>query len=157
MIKRTVVGLVLLWAGVAAAQDQCAALPITLTGEWGSAVFDVRIADDPEERATGLMFVDEMPSREGMLFLYPDSRPVGFWMKNTLLPLDMLFVDAQGTVVRIHKNAIPGDLTLIESFSNVLAVLELNGGLTSAYGISVGTKIHHPYFDPAAVWPCAVK
>ncbi len=75
-------------------------------------------------------------------------------MKNTLIPLDMIFIDPAGTVTHIHENAVPLDLTGIDGGTGVQAVLEINGGLSRALGITVGSEIRHPSFDEAgAVWP----
>lgn len=139
------------------AAEDCVRSDLTVRGNWGSAVFDVTIADDPKERAQGLMFVQDMPSRVGMLFLYPSSAHVAFWMKNTLIPLDMLFIDEKGIVTQIHQNAIPGDLTPIRSTQEVVAVLELNGGISATYGIEVGSTVEHQVFSQSSDWPCETK
>ncbi len=73
--------------------------------------FNVEVVDDEAERARGLMFREELPRFDGMLFVYEREAPVAFWMKNTLIPLDMLFFDAAGRLIRVHENAVPGDLT----------------------------------------------
>ena len=76
-------------------------------------------------------------------------------MKNTLIPLDMIFADATGTITHIHENAVPLDETNIDGGTGVFAVLEINGGLSDAIGISVGDTMKHPSFDPEiAAWPC---
>ena len=85
-----------------------------LRGDWGVAGFNVEVADDPKERERGLMFVTEMPFSAGMLFVYEEPRRAVFWMKNTLIPLDMIFMDPSGVVTHIHENAIPRDLTGID-------------------------------------------
>lgn len=101
------------------------------------------------------MFVDSMPRGVGMLFVYDAPRRASFWMKNTLIPLDMLFVDRSGIITRIHHQAIPGDLSSIDGGDQVFAVLEINGGLAKRYGISVGSQMQHPAFaGGAAVWAC---
>lgn len=101
------------------------------------------------------MFRETMPSTHGMLFLFEKPQPVSFWMKNTLIPLDMIFIRPDGSVARIHRNAIPHDTTLIDGGLGVSAVLEVNGGLTGRLGITVGSELQHPAFDQsAAVWPC---
>ena len=89
-----------------------------------------------------------------MLFVYPRPQFAAFWMKNTLIPLDMLFIDERGRAKAIHSNAIPGDETLIPGGNGVLAVLEINGGLAKALGIGVGAEMRHPIFGEAAHWPC---
>ncbi|TMV14453.1 DUF192 domain-containing protein [Arenibacterium halophilum] len=128
---------------------------VQLRGDWGSAGFSVEVVDTVEDRARGLMFREEMPRGAGMLFVYDTPGPVSFWMKNTLIPLDMVFVDDAGTVQRVHSNAIPGDLTPIDGGDDILVVLEINGGLAQRYGIGPGSQLRHPVFsDNGPVWPC---
>ncbi len=88
---------------------------VELRGEFGTARFRVEVADDPQERATGLMHRETMAAGAGMLFVYDVEEEVGFWMENTLIPLDMVFFDAGGTVVKVHENAVPLDRTVIRS------------------------------------------
>ncbi|MBE9635844.1 DUF192 domain-containing protein [Salipiger mangrovisoli] len=136
-----------------AAWAACDAEVLQLRGDWGSARFVVAVADSVKERAQGLMFVEQMPASAGMLFVYDEPHPVSFWMKNTLIPLDMLFADAQGVVVSVHENAIPGDLTAIESGAPVQYVLEINGGMAARLGIAEGSQMQHPTITDAA-WAC---
>ncbi len=141
--------------GAAVAEPACRDDQVHLRGAWGQARLTVELADDEAERAQGLMHRDSLAQGAGMLFVYPESRNVGFWMKNTLIPLDMIFVDATGTVARVHANATPGDLTPIMSGSDVKAVLEINGGLAARMGIGPGTELRHPAFDAgSAAWGC---
>jgi hypothetical protein len=145
-------------AGLAAASQAAADCgPGTAELRWdgGSAIFRIEIADDEAERAQGLMFREALASNAGMLFIYPDPQPVAFWMKNTLIPLDMLFFDRAGRLVKLHENATPGDLSAIPGEGRVQMVLEINGGLSRAIGIKEGTELRHPRLDPAtAAWPC---
>lgn len=139
-------------AGVAA---DCRSDLVQLRGDWGLAQFNVQVADDSSERAQGLMHVAQMPRSAGMLFFYPRAQSVSFWMKNTLIPLDMIFMTPEGIVTRIHENAIPGDLTPIPGGDGVQLVLEINGGLARAIGISEGSEMRHPLVDQKnAPWPC---
>nr|WP_233495477.1 DUF192 domain-containing protein [Rhodosalinus halophilus] len=142
-----------LWpaAGVAAA---CSADAVWLRGDWGEARFRVAVADTPDERAQGLMFVEEMGRFEGMLFVYERPQRVSFWMKNTLIPLDMIFADARGVVRRVHENAQPGDLTPIPGGDAIRFVLEVNGGMARTMGIGPGTELRHPSLGAGAAWPC---
>lgn len=141
--------------GPATAQSACRDDTVMMRGDWGTVRFNVEIADDPEEQRQGLMHRESMPISSGMLFVYPTPRPSSFWMRNTLIPLDMLFVDAQGTVTHIHHNAVPLDETAIHGGDSVLAVLEINGGLAKRLGIVEGAQLRHPAFAGAgAVWPC---
>ncbi len=132
----------------------CAEDKVSVIGDWGQATFTVDVADDPQERARGLMFVEQMPTLEGMLFIYEEPQPVSFWMKNTLIPLDMIFVGPLGEVMSLHENAIPGDLTAIPGGDDILAVLEINGGLSARLGIAVGDVLQHPGFGADAILPC---
>lgn len=144
-----------LGSGTAARAAGCAPDLVWLKGGWGQARFAIELADDPEERARGLMFRDSLPRGAGMLFVYEYPQRADFWMKNTLIPLDILFADRAGVVTRVHHRAEPGDLTPIPGGDAVFAVLEINGGLAERYGIAPGTVLRHPAFDggPAA-WPC---
>ncbi|HBM57622.1 DUF192 domain-containing protein [Salipiger marinus] len=135
------------------AQAACRDDTVWLRGDWGSASFRVEIADDAASRAQGLMHVEEMPASAGMLFVYEREAPVSFWMKNTLIPLDMVFADAQGRVVSVHDRAVPGDLTPIPSGAPSQFVLEINGGLADQLGIVPGSEMRHPAIAEP-VWPC---
>ncbi|CAM4050566.1 DUF192 domain-containing protein [Palleronia rufa] len=126
-----------------------------MRGDWGQARFAVSVMDDPEERARGLMFVEDLAPMTGMLFIYDRPQPVSFWMRNTLIPLDMLFLDATGTVRRIHENAVPLDETPIPGGDDILAVLEINGGMSGRLGIEEGSVLRHPDLpQDQAAWPC---
>ncbi len=121
----------------------------------GSARFSVEIADTETERATGLMNRAGMPRGAGMLFIYDSPRDVAFWMKNTLIPLDMIFVEPDGHVAKVHADAVPGDLTPIPGARGTQLVLEINGGLAGRIGLTEGAEMRHPAVDQAkALWPC---
>ena len=148
--------LVLAVAGQGATAETCSPdSVIVTTPSGGAARFSVEIADDAQERARGLMFRESLPASHGMLFVYPNERPLAFWMRNTLIPLDMIFVDAQGVVVNVHANAVPHDETSIPSTGPALAVLEIGGGLAGALGIVAGATLRHPAFGPLAADPCS--
>ena len=127
---------------------------VTVIGDFGQARFKVTVADNNETRAQGLMFVESMSILEGMLFVYETPRLATFWMKNTLIPLDMLFADETGTIQTLHEYAIPGDVTTIDGGEGIIAVLEINGGLSSRLGIKEGDVLQHPSFGDAAATPC---
>ena len=131
----------------------CAEDRLYLRGEFGKAEFTVDVARTAEERAKGLMFVEKMPMRQGMLFVFPSERPLSFWMKNTLIPLDMIFADRNGVVLHVHENAIPGDLSGVPSTEPAQYVLEINGGMSRLLGITPGAEIAHPDIESAA-WRC---
>ncbi|MDM7930501.1 DUF192 domain-containing protein [Tabrizicola sp.] len=139
----------------AVAEADCAADRADLRWQGGGESFTVELADDPEERGRGLMFREAMDPAAGMLFVYESPRRAQFWMKNTLIPLDMVFADGTGLVTHIHSNAIPGDLTPIDGGPGVVFVLEINGGLANTLGIAPGAELRHPAIPSGtAVWPC---
>jgi uncharacterized membrane protein (UPF0127 family) len=143
-------------ATAGAATAGCAPGRVELRGGFGSAGFTVELADDPAERALGLMNRPFMPAGAGMIFIYERAQPVAFWMENTLIPLDMIFVDAAGRVMKVHENAVPRDRTAIPGEGDVLAVLEINGGLARAIGIVPGSELRHEAMpQETAAWPCA--
>ncbi len=128
---------------------------VELRGDWGKARFTVEIADDPEEQMQGLMHRQSMATSAGMLFIYDTPRAASFWMRNTLISLDMLFLDAQGVVQHIHHDAKPLDETPIFGGDDILAVLEINGGLSRRLGLVPGSQMRHPAFAAGtAAWPC---
>jgi uncharacterized membrane protein (UPF0127 family) len=90
------------------------------------------------------MFIHSMPVSSGMIFPYNPAQVVAFWMKNTYIPLDMLFVGPQGTLSRIIVNAKPEDQTPLSSVEPVVAVIEVNGGLAQKEGLAVGDKVVSP-------------
>ncbi|WP_171099330.1 MULTISPECIES: DUF192 domain-containing protein [unclassified Ruegeria] len=137
------------------ASAECRADRVALRNDATEVRFDIELAVTPQERSRGLMFREEMPLRSGMLFVFDPPQRVAFWMKNTLIPLDMIFVDRRGTVTHVHEGAVPGDLTPIEGGDSVYAVLEINAGLSSRYGIVPGTEMQHEIFSQGpAIWPC---
>ena len=132
----------------------CASTRVDLRGDWGQVSFDVTLADTPKKRALGLMHVEHLPKRSGMLFIYPSEAKVAFWMKNTLISLDMLFFDASGTMTGMHANAQPHDLNPKVGGEKVKYVLEINGGLSKVYGINGRTVLRHPALGDAGRWQC---
>ncbi len=138
----------------AQAQD-CGRDRVDIRGDWGTARFRVEIADDPAEQARGLMFRETLAASAGMLFVYPAPVAPAFWMKNTLIPLDMIFIRPDGIIGHVHPRAVPGDLTGIRGGDGILAVLEIRGGMAEALGIGPGDEVRHPAFEPAgAAWSC---
>lgn len=108
--------------------------------------FTVELADSPRQRERGLMFRTELAADRGMLFDYVTSQPVAMWMKNTLIPLDMLFVDEDGIIRRIESWTTPLSLAPIESGGPVRAVIELRGGIARQLGIEPGDRVLHARF-----------
>jgi uncharacterized membrane protein (UPF0127 family) len=129
---------------------------VTLTGGFGKAVFNVDVVDDDAGRAQGLMNVPELPLSRGMLFVYDRPQRLSFWMRNTLIELDMLFLDSFGVIRHIHHRAQPLDETPISPGDMMLTgVLEINGGLARRLGIEAGDVLRHPAFESVdAPWSC---
>jgi len=108
--------------------------------------FKTWIADTDQRRARGLMFVKSMADDEAMLFIYPEQIRASMWMKNTFIPLDMLFVAADGKVMHVVENTEPQSLKTIESTTEVIAVIELKGGTASKLHIAKGSRVMHAAF-----------
>jgi len=159
MIKsRVLIAILTLCASAAQASETCSPDAVDLRGDWGQAHFSVEVADDAQEQQKGLMFREKMSASAGMLFVYERPHTARFWMKNTLIPLDMIFLDKTGRVTRIAENAKPLDETPIDGGDNVLMILEINGGMARGLGITVGSELRHPAFDSAiAAWPCPTE
>lgn len=151
-------GLALLWLFVAASPAMAACPPesVELKGPDARVTrFRVELADTDATRMQGLMHRERMARGAGMLFVYEAPSRAVFWMKNTLIPLDMIFADPTGTVTRVHENAIPHDETPIDGGAGVSAVLEINGGLARKLGIAPGHVLRHPALaQDIAAWPC---
>jgi uncharacterized protein len=111
--------------------------------------FEVELATNDAERSRGLMYRKQLGAYEGMLFDFYQEMPVSFWMKNTLIPLDMVFIAADGTVKHVHANAVPLSTEAVPSRFPVRAVLEINGGSAALLGIKPGDKVKHPIFGNA--------
>src|SRR5262249_16781860 len=107
------------------------------------------LALTPAQQQQGLMFRRSMAADAGMLFVFPASEIQTFWMKNTLIPLDMVFIAADGHIVDIHERAVPMSETNISSKAPGRAVLELNGGTAARLGIKPGAVVHHSLFGNA--------
>jgi uncharacterized protein len=135
----------------------CAPDTVELRGQGGVQRFSVEVADTAAERAKGLMLRKHMPSSSGMLFVYPAPTHAVFWMKNTLIPLDMIFADSTGLVTSVHSNAIVEDETPIDGGTEVKFVLEINAGLAKRMGISQGAQMRAEQIEKtSAIWPCSV-
>jgi uncharacterized membrane protein (UPF0127 family) len=117
---------------------------VTIVTAQARHVFKVELAVTPEARRRGLMHRPRLASDAGMLFIFPRRERQSFWMKNTLIPLDMLFLAGDGRILYVHHNAQPHSLTPIAPEMEALAVLEINGGLGRRLGIAVGDRVLHP-------------
>ena len=116
---------------------------VHLSGPWGSAKFTVEVADTDAERTQGLMFRDNLAKFESMLFVYDNPQHVAFWMKNTLIPLDILYFTAEGFLLDIQENAVPGDLVPFRSSGPVQYVLEVNAGTSKTLNFGLDTVLGH--------------
>ncbi|MDD3030493.1 MAG: DUF192 domain-containing protein [Alphaproteobacteria bacterium] len=122
-----------------ALQSALAQTTVTITrGDGTSFPFNVRVAKTSEEQAQGLKSVKSLPSNEGMLFPFPNPKQAAFWMEKTLIPLDIIFILPNGEIGRIKHNAQPKDLAPIFSEDDVIAVLEIPGGVAKRYGLKRG-------------------
>jgi uncharacterized protein len=106
--------------------------------------FDVWLADTPRRQQQGLMFVRALPDMRGMLFVHENPKPISMWMKNTYIPLDMVFIDSKGRIQQIVEQATPHSLDIIRSNDPALAVLEIAGGEARRLGIHAGQHVTHP-------------
>ena len=107
-------------------------------------VFQVWLADTPRRKSQGLMFVRDLPDLRGMLFVHDQPKDISMWMKNTYIPLDMVFIDQRGRIQQIIEQATPHSLDLIRSDKPALAVLEIAGGEARRLGIHPGQRVRHP-------------
>ena len=119
---------------------------LTLETASGPKVINIEVADTAEEKARGLMFRTALPDTSGMLFPYPQPQELSMWMKNTYIPLDMVFIKSDGTVHRIEVRTEPLSERVIGSKGDVTAVLELAGGAAERLGLKAGDKVVHPHF-----------
>jgi len=120
---------------------------VEIASKTGVHVFTVEIADTEQARERGLMFRKELPPGRGMLFDFHREQQVGFWMKNTLIPLDMIFIDGRGRIVSIEQDAKPMSEDVIMSGGQVRAVLEVDGGTARRLGIAPGDRVYNPIFS----------
>jgi uncharacterized membrane protein (UPF0127 family) len=116
-------------------------VPLTVTTASGPHVFKVEVAATPAEQERGLMFRTAMGADEGMIFPMNPPRPSAFWMKNTVIPLDIIFIGADHKVLNIAANAVPYDLSPLPSDGAAAGVLELNGGRAAQIGLKPGDTV----------------
>ncbi len=131
------------FAGVSAADFQ----PLEIITKSGVQVFSVEVMRTDEERAKGLMFRKELPDGQGMLFDFNPEQNVSMWMKNTLIPLDMIFIQSNGRILRIAENTQTESEKIIPSGGPVRAVLEVIAGTAKKFGIKPGDRVGHPLFN----------
>jgi uncharacterized protein len=133
-----------LWLALTVSAVAAERSALTVVTAKGEHVFQVEVADTNETRAQGLMFRTEMAADAGMLFDFKTEQPVYFWMKNTYLPLDMIFIRANGSVARIEANTVPLSERSVPSGSPVRYVLEINAGRAAQIGLKPGDVVRHP-------------
>src|SRR5262245_985925 len=133
-------------AGVAVRLAAAELQPLEIASKSGVHVFAVELASTPAEQAKGLMFRRQLPEGQGMLFDFHKEQPTSFWMKNTYIPLDMIFIRADGRILRIAENTVPLSETLVPSGGAVRAVLEVIGGTAKKLGIAPGDRVGHAIF-----------
>jgi uncharacterized membrane protein (UPF0127 family) len=119
---------------------------LSIVADGKTHAFKVEIADDDPEREHGLMNRPSMPRDHGMLFEFPDEQERSFWMHNTYIPLDIIYIDHTGKIVSIQANATPFSETPLPSYGAATGVLELNGGQAAELGIEAGDVVKHPFF-----------
>jgi hypothetical protein len=113
----------------------------------GVKVFAVEVATTEDEKRTGLMFRKELADGRGMLFDFSPEQEVSMWMKNTFIPLDMIFIRADGRILRIAENTVPQSTAIISSRGLAKGVLEVIAGTAKKYGIAPGDRVAHPLFN----------
>jgi uncharacterized membrane protein (UPF0127 family) len=131
-----------------AACDPIAQVAIASPDNSTLATMKVEIANTPGARELGLMYRTQLAENAGMIFVFPKPEAAEFWMKNTIIPLDMLFADSDGKVLGIVANAKPFSETPVGGFSGTLYVLEVNGGYAAAHRIVAGDRMKFSGFDP---------
>ena len=120
---------------------------LTIDTAHGPVQFDVEVAGDGASQERGLMFRTKLAPDAGMLFDFHQPVMTDFWMKNTILPLDIIFIRANGTISTVHADAVPYSLATIPAAEPVRAVLEINGGRAKALGIVPGARVHEAIFE----------
>jgi uncharacterized protein len=120
---------------------------LEIASKTGVHSFTVEVVATEDERAKGLMFRRELPEGRGMLFDFKNEQPVAFWMKNTYVPLDMIFIRADGRILRIAENTEPLSERLVPSGGPVLGVLEVIAGTAKKFGIQPGDRVSYPIFS----------
>jgi uncharacterized membrane protein (UPF0127 family) len=122
--------------------------PLVIQTPAGARTFQVELAGTPRQREVGLMCRQAMAGDRGMLFDFKRPQPVAFWMRNTLIPLDIIYIRADGRILSIARNAQPMDDTLLPSGGVILGVLELRGGRAAELGLLPGDRVAHRMFKP---------
>ncbi|WP_207462434.1 DUF192 domain-containing protein [Azospirillum sp. SYSU D00513] len=154
LVRVFLAGMMVLAAAVplssAGAQETFERSSLTVeTASGGRFRFNVELAESSAQQAQGLMFRESMAEDAGMLFVYNREQTAAFWMKNTLISLDMIFIEADGRILNIHAKAVPHSTDTIRSAGPVKGILEINGGMAARLGIRPGDRVIHPVFGNA--------
>jgi uncharacterized membrane protein (UPF0127 family) len=139
--------LILPCTGVAGRLAAAELQPLEIASKNGVHVFAVEMASTPEEQAKGLMFRRQLPEGQGMLFDFHKEQPTSFWMKNTYIPLDMIFIRGDGRILRIAENTTPQSDRIISSGGPARGVLEVIAGTARKLGLAPGDHVAHPWFE----------
>jgi uncharacterized membrane protein (UPF0127 family) len=148
-IVAALLGLSVLFGAAGSAPPPLPASTVVIDSDHGPVTFKVEIAADPASQERGLMYRTKMAADAGMLFDFRTSQYENFWMKNTALPLDMIFIRQNGTISSIAANATPYSELTIPSAEPVRAVLEINGGRAGVLGIEPDQRVHSVIFGDA--------
>src|SRR5881227_1564093 len=145
--RMVVVAAVALCAFAAAGARAASVQPLEIVTKNGVQVFSVEIATTEDEKQTGLMYRKELADGKGMLFDFNPEQEVSMWMKNTYVSLDMIFIRADGRILRIAENTEPMSTKIVSSRGPARAVLEVIAGTAKKYGIQAGDRVAHPLFN----------
>jgi uncharacterized membrane protein (UPF0127 family) len=120
--------------------------PLEIATARGTVKFEVELADSPAEQQQGLMWRGSMPADHGMIFDFGQADARSFWMKNTYIPLDIIFIRDDGRILSVAQNTTPLSEAPVPSFGAARAVLEINAGLSEKLGIAPGNRVRHRIF-----------
>src|SRR6202051_4321235 len=135
------------WAFAGVGAEAASIQPLEIVTKSGVQVFSVEMATTDQEKETGLMYRKELPDGKGMLFDFSPEQQVSMWMKNTFISLDMIFIRADGRILRIAENTEPQSTRIIPSGGLAKGVLEVIAGTARKYGIAPGDRVAHPLFN----------
>src|ERR1700709_611336 len=135
------------WAFAGVRAEAASIQPLEIVTQSGVQVFSVEMATTDQEKETGLMYRKELPDGKGMLFDFSPEQQVSMWMKNTYISLDMIFIRADGRILRIAENTEPESTRIISSGGLAKGVLEVIAGTAKKYGIQPGDRVAHPLFN----------
>src|ERR1700738_4726761 len=135
------------WAFAGVGAEAASIQPLEIVTKSGVQVFSVERATTDQEKETGLMYRKELPDGKGMLFDFSPEQQVSMWMKNTFISLDMIFIRADGRILRIAENTEPQSTRIIPSHGPAKGVLEVIAGTAKKYGIAPGDRVAHPLFN----------